>query len=463
MSYQLGPQKSGVYQNIQLLKANLDGSAGSAIDVGCKEGLITAFLDSFGLNAFGFEGSKEYAEKAASFQNSNFSKAEICCHAMTLDDVKQLPFIDITLFLNVNQKIAKTHTTNYSEQFFIELFEKTNLQLFFQPCMVHQEYGCKQGFIENDFISAKRYFDNVLAKHGFLFDSKIIGVSSNPIPPSEPFRPLILYTKMGRQTEPVYIPHQDDTADTIRKAKSKLCTIEVAKAISSRDLQSFDTKNGYHRFVKTVSYLDNLIKSGGGELNYKSTPLFEYYQQIQPKNFGHLWQLAGFHTDIGPVAQMPLDRYVSWMPWANPTESNEEILQGLSQQALIPEWDSHAFGPLTEQNQVRELQRLYQLLQQISQEGYAPELFPDGYIRGNLLRYKGQTRFLVSAGQHRLAVLAALGFQQIVIKFQSDNRLIDGDDISSFPLVQRGLISHQQAVHLLDGLFNSESSFLQLR
>lgn len=463
MSYQLGPRKAGVYQNIQLLKANIDQSAATAIDIGCNEGVITAFLDSLGLKTFGFEASSEYAKKAAEFQRSNYSQAEICCHAMTIDDIKQLPNIDIVLFLSVNQQLANIHSTSYSEQFFVEVFEKTNMQLFFQPCMIHQKYGSEQGFVENDFYSVKNYFDNILFEKGFLFESTIVGVSVNGIPPSEPFRPLILYTKIGRKSQPLYIPHMDDSIELITEAKTKLVTIDIKKAISSRDLQSFNPDSGYHRFVKTAACLLELLKKGGGELDYKTTPLYSYYQKVQPTNFGELWLQAGFNTDIGSIANMPLNRYLSWMPWTNPLESNEEISQGISEQPIIPEWDSHAFGPQTEQNLANELQRIYNLIVSINQDGYAPELHDDGYIRGTLIRRNGQTRFLVAAGQHRLAVLAALGYQQIVVKYQSSQRIIHCDKVAGLPMVQRGILSNKQAENILDGIFGLEHSFPSMR
>lgn len=113
MEYQLGTRKNGVIQNIKLISINLDKDVKTAIDVGCNEGVITAHLDSLGIKAFGFEANSDYAATAANFQKENFSEAEIVNHALTIEDIKQLPAVDAVFLLSVNQKITKIYDKDY--------------------------------------------------------------------------------------------------------------------------------------------------------------------------------------------------------------------------------------------------------------------------------------------------------------------------------------------------------------
>ncbi|MEE2025821.1 methyltransferase domain-containing protein [Alkalimonas mucilaginosa] len=458
MSYQLGARANGVKQNIALITLHLDKSARSAIDVGCNEGVITAQLDALGLAAVGFEADAGYADTARQFQQQNFSSAEISQHALTLDDLKALPEVDVVLFLSVNQQLAKLFSTSYSEAFFVQLFEKASLQLFFQPCLIHEKYGSAQGFTENDALSAKEYYDNLLYEKGFLFTSQLVGLSENNLPVSEPFRPLIVYHKKGSVSTPLKRPQLSDSTQSIRSSVSKLCHIPLDAAVGSKDLQRYAPGVGWHRFTATATFIFECIQSSR-PINYREAPLYQYYQSCQPTCFGDLWQQLGYTADIGVLSQMPLDRYVSWLPWFDSSDSIEDMQAGQSKAALIPDWDSHAFGPQSDAQVLAELKRLRNLVMVISQEGYTPELKPDGYIRGYILKHQQDARFVVTAGQHRLAVMAALGFKSAMIKFQPGyERVIDSSEVQSWPLVKSGVYTEEQALAIFHGVFEATGS-----
>jgi hypothetical protein len=454
MSYQLGPRLEGVRQNINLIKLHVDANAKTAIDIGCNEGVITSYLDSLGLSVFGFEAGQEYADTAVNFQKYNFSDAEICNVALSLDDLQQLPQVDIVLFLSVNQQLAKIHSRQYSERFFLKLFDKCNSQMFFQPCMIYKKYGEEQPFIENDIASAKAYFDGLLYEAGELFTSQIIGVSKNGIPASEPYRPLILYTKFSGQNDVVALPRLNDGVELLRSTPVKLCNIKLEHCISPRDLQAFSKENCWHRLVDISEYLSKTMMEKQTEFVYEQTSLYRYYKRVRPEKFGDLWALAGKTEDIGVLSSMPLDKYVSWFPWLEPSDSLDNIVNGISTQPDIPEWDSHAFGPMTKEAGLREVNRLYQLLVKIYNEGYCPEVNLDGFIRGYILRRGEDSKFAVTAGQHRLAVLAALDYVTCVVKFQPGiDRVVDVLDVDNWPLVRNGLYSKQQALNIFNGIF----------
>lgn len=454
MKYQLGTRKNGVIQNIKLISSNLDSDVKTAIDVGCNEGVITALLDSLGVKTFGFEANKNYADTAAAFQKENFSEAEIINHALTLEDIEELPEVDAVFFLSVNQQLAKIHNTEYSEKFLLALFKKAKYQFFFQPCMIHEKYGSKQLFVENNFLSAKKYFDEILLQTGEFFSSHLIGVSENKIPASEPFRPLILYTKNMKPQVEINTPHLSDNIVQLTNSKSKVFTIDIEDAIGTRDLQSYCPTKGKHRFVETVKYLISNLDKNKENIKLEETPLYIYYKNFTPKKYIDIWQCAGFDSDIGLLGEMPIFQYVSWHPWSDPKDSDSDIKNGFSREREIPDWDRNAFGPMTNENILKELNRLTALLIEISKNGYIPEVNSDGYIRGRVVRYKNKNKFFVYAGQHRLAILSALGYKQVLVKKHPGAEPLFIESLNALPMVKRNLLTETQAKNFLDGLFD---------
>ena len=101
-----------------------------------------------------------------------------------------------------------------------------------------------------------------------------------------------------------------------------------------------------------------------------------------------------------------------------------------------------------------EINRLNKLLISFSKEGYQPEIHKDGYVRGILLKQNNDSRFLIYAGAHRLAVLKALGYKWITAKLQPvKNNVVNRDDAPNWPQVKNNLYSLQQALNYFDGLF----------
>jgi hypothetical protein len=460
MSYQLGPRLEGVRQNINLIKLHVDSKAKTAIDIGCNEGVITCYLDALGLKVFGFEAGKDFADTAINFQKYNFSEAEICHAALSLEDLDNLPSVDVVLFLSVNQQIAKIYSKDYSERFFLKLFEKCNIQMFFQPCMIFKKYGGKQPFIENDVLSAKEYFDSLLYEAGELFTSEVVGISKNSIPASEPYRPLIVYKKF-KSNNAISIPSIDDGVNVLRESSSKLLSVDISQCISPRDMQCFSREIGWHRFVSSTEYILEVLSKRESEFVYEDSPLYKYYQKVQPKLFGDLWAMAGRSEDIGVLSRMPLDRYVNWFPWFGLTDSPENMKIGVSLQPEIPEWDSHAFGPLARETGLEEIKRISKLLVKISNDGYSPEVNLDGFIRGYVLRKGAESRFAVTAGQHRLAILSVLEYENFTVKFQPGfERVVDVGEVELWPLVKNGVYTKQQAINIFNGVFEANGMML---
>lgn len=74
--------------------------------------------------------------------------------------------------------------------------------------------------------------------------------------------------------------------------------------------------------------------------------------------------------------------------------------------------DVHQCGPRSAEAIRADIEQVRFLYEKIKVEGYKPLRYPDGFIRGIfLVRQSGDWRFLVTAGQHRCAVLSHLGVE----------------------------------------------------
>jgi hypothetical protein len=100
-----------------------------------------------------------------------------------------------------------------------------------------------------------------------------------------------------------------------------------------------------------------------------------------------------------------------------------------------------------------EFRTLVQLTESIRKKGYLRSDGPDGDILGTPLidPVKG-VRFLVWTGKHRIAVLAALGFEYVPLRisFVRAPRLTEA---AYWPHVRNGLFTREQATTLFDRIF----------
>src|SRR5690606_4329352 len=95
-----------------------------------------------------------------------------------------------------------------------------------------------------------------------------------------------------------------------------------------------------------------------------------------------------------------------------------------------------------------ESQRLLNLLTSIRKKGYEQQ-YPD--TLGCFILVSGKNyKWYVQGGQHRAAVLAALGRETIPVYVR---QIVRREDVSFWPNVQSGIFSEEQALIIFDRLF----------
>ena len=91
---------------------------------------------------------------------------------------------------------------------------------------------------------------------------------------------------------------------------------------------------------------------------------------------------------------------------------------------------NYYFGPHSEQSGALEFERLRMVLSSIRKSGYEPRLHPP--MTGYFVTSGGEYSFVVGSGNHRMAVLAALGIKTAVVELHSHPAIIDESDLHRF-------------------------------
>lgn len=193
--------------------------------------------------------------------------------------------------------------------------------------------------------------------------------------------------------------------------------------------------NGWHHLRLTLAEID-----ADPQIEAQDTTLWRFLKDFRPASISELVSNSGIN--------LPLFVY----PWGTfqkgVLESNKSVEE------------SRFCGPSQDGFVVGEFERIKALYSQIRKNGYQPTKFPNSFIGGTwLARSNGQRRFVVLQGNHRMAILAHLGYTKVAVRTMPGYiSLIREKDIKKWPLVQRGLCTESHASEIFN-LFFEVSGF----
>jgi hypothetical protein len=210
------------------------------------------------------------------------------------------------------------------------------------------------------------------------------------------------------------------------------------------------TQETLQPFVRTVrAYL------AGEASNYQDSPLKEYYDSVQPKN---AWELLGLAGEPNPkFLKYPPFAYA--LPWSQVSLEerlrNRSVLltrENIERGAGLGIAHGDSVGPNALEKGTLEFQALARLADSIRKKGYVRDSGKDGDISGTpLIDSEGEARYLVRRGKHRIAVLTALGFERVPVRFGL--KALRPNEASHWPRVRDGLFTREQAVNLFERIF----------
>jgi len=196
-------------------------------------------------------------------------------------------------------------------------------------------------------------------------------------------------------------------------------------------------------------------------INYKETKLYKYYKEYSPNNLAEVYKVKYSKNDI----LTKLSPHTIFKPWIH----NYPVpIENYSHSGL--------FGPKSDSFIKNEYNRTKNVILSIKENGYSPNDFFDkrnGLITFQLYKYNDKYKIYVIAGNHRTAVLKAMGqfivpaiFQQnqflkprnklnnmIYNSNKSYQKIIDYSNIDNWPGVKSGFISKSEASKMFLSFF----------
>ncbi|MCW8196672.1 hypothetical protein F6455_17915 [Proteobacteria bacterium 005FR1] len=217
---------------------------------------------------------------------------------------------------------------------------------------------------------------------------------------------------------------------------------------------SFLHDRSWHPFVEAmVEYIESGYCSP-----YSGSILERFYQTWKPKN--SLQALIG--AQKGPAVLSRYPAFSMHSPWLDidPEERKafmSRMIRDENRWSGVNDLDaSHGYGlhgPVSGSKGEIEYRRLTSTLDSIRKHGYNRRL-SGGDLTVVAIEKEGDYRFCIAHGQHRIAVMAALGEEHIPI---SINKLVHVSEIHHWPQVYRGIWSADEARAYIDHLFHFDA------
>lgn len=436
MSYQVTSHADGSTQNLELILNAIDRKAVNIVDIGCNQGVIALNLALHGFKVTGYEKQTRFLdygkERAAHDKINNVVFTE---QLVSFDNLSLLDDVDVNILLSVHHQMVKHMGMEQGNRLLVEIFKKSKRQFFFQPATIYEKYGCEMPFAENDFVAIERYFLSLFeGVRPFKFSN--LGYAANNIPVREPLRPLYLFDFTEGSSERLCIP-----ADPLASANSSGSIVHVpVKQCRGHFWQSFGDK-GWHYMRAQIR---QLVESKN-QLDMNDTVLHRYCTGFAPKTYSDAAAWLGLDSDMGSMGKQSTKRYPFIDPYNLnlPADLNSQDIANMGH--LIPDSDAYNCGPRNEKMVVDEIHRLNKLYQQLAKSGYQPHLHMDGHIRGKYVTDGRDWVFLVTAGSHRMAALAELGYEWITARIQPNSvKVIDLARPDQIPVVHSGLMKQQE-------------------
>lgn len=250
-------------------------------------------------------------------------------------------------------------------------------------------------------------------------------------------------------------PVYDDFQEACRRKNygeraAFLCPIDKIVTVNGF---SFLHRKSWHPFVEA---LQELIASEYRQ-NYGGSSLEYFYQRWQPRH--SLEALIGVK---GPASLANYPAYAMHSPWLDidPEERRvymQRMIEDENRWCGVKHMDASKgyglHGPVSFQKGEVEYRRLVRTLNSIRRHGYDRRISGDD-VTVVALEHEGRYRFCIAHGQHRIPVLAVLGYQTIPV---SITRVMRSNEIIHWPQVYRKHWTADEALAYIEHLFTFDA------
>lgn len=212
--------------------------------------------------------------------------------------------------------------------------------------------------------------------------------------------------------------------------------------------------SGHHRFLNDV--MQEAFDNPGRERDLLREALRVFYADWQPANAAEFLGVSS--GQAGELVDVP--PWQACSPWDSHNAAEKSVKRQRTElrentRILGKCLDINAgwkfCGPVSEDKLEVEVERLARVLESIRRQGICRHDGTDGDIRANVLTHSdGRWRWVVHGGQHRYAVISALGAPRATIRVE---RFIRREDVALWPTVTLGLFSQETALEIFDNYF----------
>ncbi|MDQ2076182.1 hypothetical protein [Marinimicrobium sp. ABcell2] len=213
------------------------------------------------------------------------------------------------------------------------------------------------------------------------------------------------------------------------------------------------SNDGWHPFVATTDEYLN-----AGHRGYTGSILEQFYQKWQPKDA--LEALIG--ASHGPKVLREFPAYTSHLPWLEirPEEREAVMAKNIRDEnrcagniKLDASSGYGLHGPVSPEKAEIEYRRIVRIAESISKHGFDRAKAGED-VTVTAVERGGEYRFCISHGQHRVAVLAALGHEEVPVSLI---RVVSLNEVNHWPQVYRGVWSKAEAEAYIDHLFEFDA------
>jgi mRNA-degrading endonuclease HigB of HigAB toxin-antitoxin module len=450
MSYQTIDHAIGTGQNLALILENINASATTVADIGCNQGILACALALHGYAVHGIEGQEVFINHGINKSKNNHIKNVKFTHTnIGIENIRLIDGVDVAILLSVHHQMVKHTGLENGNKLLIEIFKSAKNQFFFQPATIYEKYGQEMPWPENDFKAIEEYFVKLFRPiRNFKFHN--LGIVDNRLPNSEPFRPLYLFN-FEESNAKINIPK---SPFEVEKIGNQIYRIPVGKCMGHY-WQSF-SDDGWHFLREQVKQLKeiNLAKVN---LNVTESVLYKYYEDFQPVTIYEAAKKLNIKSSesLGILGNQRTKAYTKYeLMDSNMTSSIRSESSHTSDDELMPDSDSYHCGPRNKDQIMKEITRLTQIYQSISRSGYKPDIYDDGYIRGNFVSNGNNWIFHVTGGNHRLATIAELDYKWLTVRLQPGRpKNINLNNLKCLPAIRSGAILESEASALYEPYF----------
>jgi hypothetical protein len=215
-------------------------------------------------------------------------------------------------------------------------------------------------------------------------------------------------------------------------------------------------------FARSIGhpYIDTVDAYLAGECRqFHGSPLDAFYTRWRPCN-------AAVTLGLDPQCASPVLRgmppYAAMSPWfPHPPElllsirqaatRNENVLYGVD---IGPDHGTLVNGPWSAEKGNLEFRRLSSITDSIRLKGFVESTDQNSFLNAHVMIRGADWRVKVRNGNHRLAVLVALGWTRVPVMIISMSGSPRRDEIASWPLVREGVFSSDEASSIFDRIFD---------